>query len=125
MASEWKTLLRGQPDVRISGDEVCVQFAGGRQHVVTIAETEETYELSAIVTRSREAAASANDDLRLWRRHRSCALVGFRLDKHGRLIGEGWVPREGVTADELQIHVRTLAAECDRLEHALTGRDVE
>jgi hypothetical protein len=125
MSAEWKQLLRGCGDLRVTGEDVEVSFATGRHHTVSVDETEDVYRLSAIVTRTREAAQRANEHLRLWRTHRVVSCVAFQLDKHGRLVGESWTPKAGVTAGELQVLVRTLAAECDRFEHALTGRDVE
>jgi hypothetical protein len=52
-------------------------------------------------------------------------LVGFRIDRQHRLVGEAWIPKAGLVAEEFQLYVRMLAAECDRFEYALTGKDVE
>jgi hypothetical protein len=41
------------------------------------------------------------------------------------VVGEAWVPKEGLTAEEFQVYVRAVATESDRFEYALTGRDVE
>ncbi|HEU5178897.1 MAG TPA: hypothetical protein VFU24_15710, partial [Burkholderiales bacterium] len=59
--------------------------------------------------------------LRAWRRNRSSQLVGFRVDQRGRLVGEAWVPKAGLSAQEFQVYVRRVAAECDRFEYLLTG----
>ena len=50
-------------------------------------------------------------------------LVGFRIDARGRLIGEAWVPKAGVTSSEFTSYLRAVAAECDRFEYQLTGSD--
>lgn len=58
-------------------------------------------------------------------RHRGTTLAGFRIDPRGRLLGESLIPKPGLSAAEFQHWVRVAAAECDRFEHALTGKDVE
>ena len=125
MRPELRELVRAAPDLSVAGDEVTVKFAEGRRHVVTVSENEDAIGLCGIVTRSRDAAAVAVDGVNVWRRHRSLSFVSFRIDRHGRLVGESWVPKAGMSGEELRMHVRLLAAECDRFEHALTGRDVE
>jgi len=32
-------------------------------------------------------------------------LVGFRLDQKGRLVGEAWVPKAGLSGDEFLLYV--------------------
>jgi hypothetical protein len=49
----------------------------------------------------------------------------FRPDAGGRLIGETWLPKADLGSEEFQLHLRTLAEECDRYEHQLTGGDFE
>ena len=63
--------------------------------------------------------------IQVWLRNRATALVGFRIDSRGRLVGEALVPKAGLTAEEFQIYVRAVAVQCDRLEYLLTGRDQE
>lgn len=46
-------------------------------------------------------------------------------DRRGRLVGEAWVPKAGLTGHEFQLYVRHLAVEADRFEYRLTGRDFE
>ena len=52
-------------------------------------------------------------------------MIEFRVDRRGRLVGEAWVPKPGLDADEFLLYVRRVAEECDRFEYILTGRDVE
>jgi hypothetical protein len=47
------------------------------------------------------------------------------MAKKDRLIAECHVPKHGLTEDEFQFYLRTIAIEADRLEFLLTGRDVE
>lgn len=52
-------------------------------------------------------------------------LVGFRLDQKGRLVGEAWVPKAGLSRDEFLLYVKRVADECDLFEYHLTGNDRE
>jgi hypothetical protein len=52
-------------------------------------------------------------------------LVGFRLDQKGRLVGEAWVPKAGLTRDEFLLYAKRVADECDLFEYHLTGKDRE
>jgi hypothetical protein len=63
--------------------------------------------------------------VRAWVRNRSVMLVGFRVDERGRMVGESWVPKPGLTAAEFQFILRHLATESDRFEFQLSGQDHE
>lgn len=63
--------------------------------------------------------------LKIWSRNRVVSLIGFRIDHRGRLVGEAWVPKVGITKSEFQLYLRTVAVEADRFEYTLTGRDSE
>jgi hypothetical protein len=63
--------------------------------------------------------------LRVWRHNRAAQLVGFRIDTPGRVYAEGWVAKAGLTAEDFQFVLRRVAAESDRFEFILTGKDVE
>lgn len=58
-------------------------------------------------------------------RNRQLQLCGLSVDQKGNLNGQCMVPKVGLDADEFQLCARHLAAECDRLEYLLTGRDRE
>jgi hypothetical protein len=124
MAAEWTRLCRAR-DLEVERSHVDVRLGDGRSHRVHVEEGGEGYLLSALV--ARLAVVESVQDLALWawQRNRATALVGFRFDMQGRLVGETWVCKAGLAADEFQLHVRTLAAECDRFEYLLTGQDVE
>jgi hypothetical protein len=124
MRTDWRALARG-PDATLDADGVRVRFPSGRTHHVRVRETDDTFELWAIVARA--AAISEVRDLatRIWRHNRAAQLVSFRLDAGGRIIGAGWVPKAGLSAEEFQLVLHRVAAESDRLEFLLTGRDIE
>ena len=124
MSAEWEVLCRGA-DFLVEAPLVHVQLGDQRRHRVTVEEHGSEYLLSAIVVRRSVVGSDPGLALEAWLRNRTTRLVGFRIDTRGRLIGEAWVPKAGLTAEEFQLVARTVAAECDRFEYALTGRDVE
>ena len=102
---------------------VRVTLPGGRVHRVSVAEEPDAYRLTAVVVRASVASGIDNLPVQTWDRNRSTELVGFKIDAKNRLIGEAWVPKAGLTGAEFGAYVRAVAAECDRFEYQLTGRD--
>ncbi len=109
----------------LSGNELSIRFESGRRHVVAITEQADHYLLRAVVVRRVTVKSMEQPEIWSWRRNRSTSLVGFRIDEQRRLLAESWVPRAGLTAGEFQMYARHLAAEADRVEHLLSGRDAE
>ncbi len=124
MGPEWRTLARGL-NADINGEDVVVRFENGRFHRVRVHETEEAFEVRAVVAGA--ASVRGIDDLaiRIWRHNRAAQLVSFRIDTRGRVCAQGWVPKAGVTTEEFQLVLRRVAVESDRLEFLLTGKDSE
>jgi Helicase conserved C-terminal domain/Type III restriction enzyme, res subunit len=121
---DWSRFCRAK-DLSVNGRNVDVEFADQRRHHVSVEDEGEHFRLSAVVVRKAVVDSSPDLTLRVWARNRATTLVGFRIDKRGRLLGEAWVPKPGLTAEEFQLYVRSVASECDRFEYLLTGRDVE
>jgi hypothetical protein len=111
--------------LRVDRDGIDVQFADERRHRVRVEEGTEELCLSGVVAGRDVLQGMEGLALRAWRRNRSTQLVGFRIDQEGRLVGEARVPTAGLSQEEFVIYVRQVAAECDRLEFLLTGKDVE
>ena len=111
MAAEWVKLARSD-GFSIEGEAIDVKLADGRHHSVTVRDAGPTYELHSIVARPSGLRDLADVPLQSWRRNRSAQLVGFRVDQRGRLVGEAWAPKVGLTAEEFQIYVRRVAAAC-------------
>ena len=124
MPTDWRLLCTGAR-VTVEGEEVVVSFDNGRSHRVRIVETDTAFEMHAIVARSAAVRDIADLPIRIWRHNRAAQLVGFRIDTRGRVYAEGWVPKAGLTREEFQIVLRRVAAESDRFEFILTGKDVE
>jgi hypothetical protein len=124
MAREWREFCRGER-LKVDGDDVIVGFENGRSHRVQVRATDDLYELHAIVARAAAVRDVPDLSLRVWRHNRAAQLVSFRIDTRGRVYAEGWVLKDGLEPHEFQFVVRRVAAESDRLEFLLTGRDVE
>jgi hypothetical protein len=124
MAGSWQSWCRGGR-MTVDGDQVLVGFDNERSHRVRVEETAETIEFRAVVATAGVARQVEELELRLWRHNRNADLVSFSLDKRDRVVGHGWVPKAGLEAEEFQRVLRHVAAESDRLEFLLTGRDVE
>ena len=123
MNAEWHSLCRGR-DFAADGEAVNVQLADQRKHRIFVEDRGEEYVLLGVVARPA-LVATLDDPLRVtWMRNRNSELVGFRIDGKGRLVGEAWVSKTGLTAEEFELYLRTLAVDCDRLENILTGKDL-
>lgn len=124
MADSWVRLCRAK-DLTVDGLHIDVRFSDERRHRVTVEERVDDYLITAIVVRQAVVASIPDLPLQTWIRNRATQLVGFRIDRSRRLRAEAWVPKPGLTAEEFQLYVRRVAAECDRFEYLLTGRDIE
>lgn len=124
MKADWRTFCKGQRLV-VEGNVVSVEFDNGRHHRVRIEETDETFELHAVVARAAVTRAVTELPLRIWRHNRAAQLVGFQQDSRGAVWAGGWVAKAGLSREEFLTVLRRVAAESDRLEFLLTGRDAE
>jgi len=124
MAASWKGLLRGVR-AEIDGDSVHVQFENGRSHRVRIDESDALIELHAVAAKAAAVRDVPDLPLRIWRHNRQTQLVSLKLDSQGRVCARGWVPKAGLLAEEFQLVLRRVAAESDRIEFLLTGKDSE
>jgi hypothetical protein len=109
----------------VSNADVLIKLGDDRSHRVRVSESEDEFVLHAFVVRRSVVASIPDLPLRVWQRNRVMSMMGFRIDKHGRLVGEAWVPKAGLTNSEFQQYLRHLAVEADRFEYELTGRDSE
>jgi len=125
VGSDWREFCRRSAELAVDGDGVVVTFENQRRHRLDVRETDETYVLTGVVARQAVFAEVPDAALRAWKRNRSTQLVGFRVDRKGRLMGEAWVPKAGLERAEFLLYVMRVATECDLFEYHLTGKDRE
>jgi hypothetical protein len=124
LAADWVRLCRSR-DLAVDEPHVNVKLEDGRQHRIAVEDQLDLYQLTAIVVRQAVVASLPDVPVQAWLRNRATVLVGFRIDRQRRLLAEASVPKAGLTAEEFQLYLRKLAAESDRFEYVLTGRDAE
>lgn len=124
MPLNWKSLCN-DASFKIVDDKVQVMLENDRQHHVKVEVSEDQIYLYSVVARPAAVTQFENAALRAWQRNRALTLVSFRVDERGRMVGESWIPTAGLQRDEFQLHIRTMAIECDRFEFQITGRDLE
>lgn len=124
MAREWARWCKAAALV-VEEDEIIVQFQDKRQHRVRVEDDAEEFRLVGMVAKRSTTDSIQNIALRLWELNRRTQLVGFRIDMRQRIVGEAWVPKKGLSADEFVFYVQTVGMACDRLEYLLTGEDRE
>lgn len=124
MAADWVRFCQAK-DLSVDRSNVDVQFGDGRRHRVTVKDEGDAYIISGFVVRRAVVPLIPDLPVQAWIRNRVTQLVGFRIDQRFRLVGEAWVPKAGLTSEEFQLYLRTVASECDRFEYLLTGRDIE
>jgi hypothetical protein len=124
MKSSWQELCREAGFAPRDG-AIEVRLETGRSQRIEGEELGEELRLRSTVARAAISSDIPDLALSAWVRNRSVPLVGFRVDNRGRLVGELWVPRAGLTSEELHFLIQHLAIECDRFEFQLTGEDRE
>lgn len=126
MPTDWRRLCR-EAGYRIGeGDELTIALTGERQHRVRVEVPDGRDLIRVWGTAARPSVlAEATDEPHVfaWQKNRASDLVGVKVDRRGRLIGEAWVPMAGLDAEEWKFWVRTVAETCDRLEYLMSGRD--
>ncbi len=122
MPPNWKTFCAESP-FRIVGNEVHVALEQGRRQLIEVSASDDVIYLHSVVAKPAAVARFESAGLRAWQRNRAVSVVAFRVDERGRMIGESWVPTAGLTRDEFQLYLKTVAIECDRFEFQITGSD--
>jgi hypothetical protein len=124
MSADWQRLSR-DAGLRVDIGRIEVVFRDQRrQFVFAESGDAETIRIWSIVAKPSALVHLRTPVIDAWRRNRLSELVGFTVDGRGRMIGEAWVPTEGLDADEWAFYLRTVARACDRFEYLLTGSDV-
>jgi len=124
MAPDWKYFC-GESNLRIEGNQVEVNLEKGRRQLIEVTASDDMIYRYSVVARAAVVTQFADAALRAWQRNRAVSIVAFRVDERGRMVGETWVPTAGLTREEFQLYIKTIAIECDRFEFQLTGTDAE
>ena len=123
MSADWKELTR-EAGFHLEAGLIRVPCGRDRFHKVNVDDSNvEAIRLWSMVVTSGNAPANAT--LQAWKMNRFRELIGFKAAERGRIIGECWIPKGRITADEWRTYVFTLARSCDQLEYLWTGKDVE
>ncbi|MCC6743212.1 MAG: YbjN domain-containing protein [Acidobacteria bacterium] len=122
MNRDWRSFCRVK-DMSLDGNDIVVSFANGRSHRVTVVTESDELVVSARVLPPSIVSGLDRILETIWRRNRATPLLGFRIDRRGWVVGEATVSTVGLSAAEFRTYVRAVAAESDRFEHAITGRD--
>jgi hypothetical protein len=109
-----------------SDDSLLVSFTGGRKQQIFVKKRNASYILTSnVLHKSKvEDLGRANILRALWIRNHSSNLVGFRIDKSGKVVGYVEHQAESLDPIDLAYCIEVLARECDRLEFILSGIDV-
>lgn len=119
---DWRRLCEAG-DMRTTRRQVVVRFANGRSHTVGVEDAGESYLLTAVVANAGVVGQWDDIEFEAWQKNRHSRLVGFRVDRDGRMLAQGWTPKVGLTPEAFQAVVRSVAREADRYEFHLTGAD--
>ncbi len=122
---DWRNYCRALDGISVSGEVVEVVTHNERRQRISVHETADTFELTGVVARAAAIRDIQDVPLRIWRHNRATQLVGFRIDERGRIVGETWVPKAGLSRTEFLFYIKHLAVECDLFEYQLTGKDRE
>lgn len=124
MRAEWTKACRAA-GMEVTGDQVRVALGHEGAHRIEVVEEQAVVRLTGVVLKAagvRERAWVAEAVLD---RNRSARLLGYRVDGQGRLVGQALMPAAGLTGEELAFRIKLLAADCNRFEYVLAGRDEE
>jgi hypothetical protein len=123
LSADWHAFCRVE-GFEASARHLDVSWGTARRHRIYVDETPDAWRLWAHVAGRSTLDKSGLATADIWLKNRVTDLVGYRLDASGKLMGESWVPKPGLTAEEFRTYARTLAIDCDRFEFQLSGRDI-
>ena len=122
---DWQTFCKGSTNLSVNGEVIDVMTTETRRHRIVVRDMPDVFELTGVVIRTSAVEKIPDVSLRIWRRNRATELIGFKVDQKGRLVGEAWIPKAGLSRDEFLFYVKHFASECDLFEYHLTGQDRE
>lgn len=127
MPADWKAVARSCGYVVSRDDTITISLNGGTTQLLycSLDAFCGVLRVSSLIARQKTMEAIVDGEpLRYaWERNRLSDLVGFSIDSRGHLIGETWIPLEGLTKSELDVYLTELARVCDWHEFRLAGVD--
>lgn len=104
-----------------------ITFPDGRGQTILFHSEGDRYVLTSVVIGSRRVSNLGRSRLLplIWERNHETNVVGFNLDRRGRVIGRIEQVTKTVDRDELHYYLELLARECDRFEYLLSGHDTQ
>ena len=121
---KWHRLAKAT-DITIEPSGMLIRFTDGRSHRLRVLDHDDHWLLRGLVVRHAALAFDSEPMLAAASRNRQMQLCGLSVDEKAHLTAHCVVPKAGLKPDEFKLLARHLAAECDRLEYLLTGRDRE
>jgi hypothetical protein len=104
-----------------------VKLDGGGKQVITfrLETAGNALRATSVIARSSVLVDASVDSANryAWERNRLSDLVGFSVDGRGRLIGQVWIPVDGLTPEEFGFYTFEVARVCDWHEFRLSGED--
>lgn len=126
MSADWRAVAKAA-GYRVVGSEITVDLWAGRRQTVSVDDRHapDAIRLSSVILGPNKTSQLAEGTPLeyAWERNRLSDLMGFSVDTKGRLIGESWIPLEGMTVEEFALHLDEVARVCDWHELRLTGVD--
>ena len=120
--ADWRDLSRGAR-LQIDGEGIRATAGKGREQFVEVDMTDDGFLVWSKVLPPRYVRALPDLATTIFTVNRLSELVCFRIDHRDWLVGEAWVPYDGLTVREWQFYVQKVATVCDRMEHVLAGVD--
>lgn len=129
LSAEWRSIARRAGYRLSANDEITVTLEGGSKQTITLQKSDTGIAVRAysIIARAKillEVAPDNSPWRYAWERNRLSDLFGFSVDSRGRLIGETWIPLDGLDPTEFYLYIQELARICDWHEFRLGGIDV-
>lgn len=112
--------------VRNKNGHLSVEFLSGRQQRIYIDRKGAYYKIWSISLHKSKVQEIGETKIiqDLWFKNRQTDVVGFCIDKKGRLVGSIQQLAEAIDKEELIFYIHILAKECDRLEYLFSGKDL-
>lgn len=124
MASSPLKKLCSEANLEEKNCSIRLEFEDGRRQIVIVTDVGESYYAQSLVAWPSRLRELADPHGMLWQKNRHTSLISFRIDRRGNAVGEAWIPKDGLEAEEFAFIIRILAKECDWMEYQLTGKDV-